>query len=242
MNCRSRVRPLAEALFAACLLLAALWLPSPAGAEEDSFATEQYGRAIFTYEFEVGKGVTSGGDGLAPVFNHRSCVGCHFQGGVGGGGPLDVNVHMLAARRSEPRQVPPQSNQMCATAVRQDPRQELITLHPSFVVNRFQIIPNILLHRFGADERYVDFRTGLGGPNVPLEPSAADRGELARRLNELPVATVKRTDAIHVQRVQRNTPALFGAGLIDQIPDAALQVEASFQEVTGVVSGRVPPV
>jgi len=32
------------------------------------------------------------GDGLGPVFNARSCVACHFQGGVGGGGGQKENV------------------------------------------------------------------------------------------------------------------------------------------------------
>jgi CxxC motif-containing protein (DUF1111 family) len=32
------------------------------------------------------------GDGLGPVFNERSCVACHFQGGVGGGGDAKHNV------------------------------------------------------------------------------------------------------------------------------------------------------
>jgi Di-haem oxidoreductase, putative peroxidase len=34
----------------------------------------------------------AGGDGLGPVFNDRSCVACHFQGGVGGGGDTKHNV------------------------------------------------------------------------------------------------------------------------------------------------------
>ena len=32
------------------------------------------------------------GDGLGPVFNANSCVACHFQGGVGGGGDSAHNV------------------------------------------------------------------------------------------------------------------------------------------------------
>ncbi|MGQ0635698.1 MAG: di-heme oxidoredictase family protein [Planctomycetaceae bacterium] len=36
--------------------------------------------------------VASAGDGLGPVFNARSCVACHFQGGVGGAGRIRQNV------------------------------------------------------------------------------------------------------------------------------------------------------
>ncbi|MFN0052246.1 MAG: di-heme oxidoredictase family protein [Planctomycetales bacterium] len=36
--------------------------------------------------------VAPAGDGLGPVFNGKSCVQCHFQGGVGGAGPNRSNV------------------------------------------------------------------------------------------------------------------------------------------------------
>jgi CxxC motif-containing protein (DUF1111 family) len=236
MNLPIRVRPLAEALLAVCLF--AFTLPLPAGAQTD----ETYGRAIFVYEFEVGKGVTKDGDGAGPVFNHRSCVGCHSQGGGGGGGPIDVNVQLLVAERADAvlPSGPAASPQMCA-GNRQDPREELRSLHPAFV-NRSQINRSILLHRFGANERYAEFRAALGGVDVPLAPTATDRLGLAKRMNASPVATVKRSDSIHVQSVERNTPSLFGAGLIDQIPDEALHGQAYYQEISGAVSGRVPPV
>ena len=170
MKIRARVRPLADALLAVSLVFS-LWLPTAAA--EDAAA---YGRAIFVYEFEVGKGVTPGGDGLGPVYNHHSCVGCHSQGGVGGGGPLDVNVQLLAARRAEVVElddsdsaaIPPpgNSNQMCATGSSQDFRTALKSIHPGFVSSQSQIVPNILLHRFGADDRYGEFRADtrrLGG-------------------------------------------------------------------------------
>jgi CxxC motif-containing protein (DUF1111 family) len=37
------------------------------------------------------------GDGLGPVFNGNSCVACHFQGGVGGGGGREQNVTSFTA-------------------------------------------------------------------------------------------------------------------------------------------------
>jgi len=43
------------------------------------------------------------GDGLGPVFNARSCLECHFQGGNGGGGDLKHNVTMfIRSGRSTP--------------------------------------------------------------------------------------------------------------------------------------------
>jgi CxxC motif-containing protein (DUF1111 family) len=49
------------------------------------------GLTIFEHEWSQGDPLAKG-DGLGPVFNERSCVACHFQGGVGGGGDVSHNV------------------------------------------------------------------------------------------------------------------------------------------------------
>ena len=49
------------------------------------------GLALFEHEWQVHDPIAQG-DGLGPVFNGKSCVGCHFQGGVGGGGANQHNV------------------------------------------------------------------------------------------------------------------------------------------------------
>jgi len=43
------------------------------------------GRRVFDADFGLGAG-------LGPTFNGDSCRACHFQGAVGGAGPIDVNV------------------------------------------------------------------------------------------------------------------------------------------------------
>lgn len=53
--------------------------------------TQQAGQSLFSHEWQPGDPL-AGGDGLGPVFNAVSCAACHFQGGVGGGGPNSVNV------------------------------------------------------------------------------------------------------------------------------------------------------
>lgn len=50
------------------------------------------GKVLFTHEWQPGDSLAAGGDGLGPVFNAKSCVACHFQGGTGGAGPNSVNV------------------------------------------------------------------------------------------------------------------------------------------------------
>lgn len=61
-----------------------LWRPSP--------ETIAAGREIFEHEWQPHDERSPHGDGLGPVFNAKSCVACHFQGGVGGAGPNKHNV------------------------------------------------------------------------------------------------------------------------------------------------------
>ena len=38
---------------------------------------------------------SQGGDGLGPVYNDRSCLNCHDQGGAGGAGTADKNIELI---------------------------------------------------------------------------------------------------------------------------------------------------
>src|SRR4051812_37386871 len=61
-----------------------------------SAATRQAGRDLFEHDWQPNDPLAHG-DGLGPVFNAKSCVACHFQGGVGGGGDLTHNIHNFEA-------------------------------------------------------------------------------------------------------------------------------------------------
>src|SRR5262249_41417177 len=56
-----------------------------------SASTKQAGMELFVHEWQQNDPLASG-DGVGPVFNAISCVACHNQGGVGGGGGLEHNV------------------------------------------------------------------------------------------------------------------------------------------------------
>jgi len=62
------------------------------------------GLALFEHEWQPHDPLAKG-DGLGPVFNARSCVACHFQGGVGGGGD---NAHNVVAFEAHPTQDRPE--------------------------------------------------------------------------------------------------------------------------------------
>ena len=68
-----------------------------------SAAVKAAGRTLFEHEWTP-RDPLARGDGLGPVFNDRSCVACHFQGGVGGGGDNAHNVTAFEAlpTRDEP--------------------------------------------------------------------------------------------------------------------------------------------
>lgn len=134
------------------------------------------GRELFNHEWTAKDSLT-GGDGLGPVFNARSCVECHNQGGPGGGGPTSKNVTVFGLIGPAPAGAP-LSGVVHQKAVR-----------PEFQETLDQVRPG-LPHK----------------PSIPLE-------ELVDRTRS------RRTDVVITQR---NTPALFGDGLIDIVPDDTL--------------------
>jgi CxxC motif-containing protein (DUF1111 family) len=56
--------------------------------------TKVAGREIFEHEWEPND-LLAGGDGVGPVYNAKSCVACHNQGGVGGSGDNSHNVRVF---------------------------------------------------------------------------------------------------------------------------------------------------
>src|SRR5262245_29243980 len=79
----------------AVIVIAILWHFSPGlpvlFGPWASASTRQAGQELFTREWQPNDPLAQG-DGLGPVFNARSCVACHNQGGVGGGGSNAHNV------------------------------------------------------------------------------------------------------------------------------------------------------
>ena len=57
----------------------------------------ELGQKLFEHKWTTNDPLAGGGDGLGPVFNARSCVECHNQGGVGGGGGSKFNVKTFTA-------------------------------------------------------------------------------------------------------------------------------------------------
>ena len=162
------------------------------------------GKELFEKTWEPGKPSPAGGDGLGPLYNEVSCVGCHNQGGTGGGGENKNNVEMVTAVASS---TPPQARDELFQG-------ELEDLHPGFHNRR-----SIVLHKHGTTE------------------------EVQRRLRIVRTTTAVQTreEMLTLRKAERNTPALFGAGLIDGVSDEDLRqaekrVFAKFPEIKGRTS------
>src|SRR5262249_34495500 len=97
----STARVRRKRLFAYALGLTALGLIGGAYALHTtpaaSAARIETGKELFTHEWTPGDPLAGQGDGVGPVFNEKSCVACHFQGGVGGAGTNEKNVATFEA-------------------------------------------------------------------------------------------------------------------------------------------------
>jgi CxxC motif-containing protein (DUF1111 family) len=139
------------------------------------------GFTLFNHEWTV-KDPLAGGDGLGPVFNARSCVECHSQGGPGGGGPVTKNVTVYGLKPH----VKPNAPGIAHVGV----------VHLQAVKPGYQETLNHVAAVLP------------GSPTITLE-----------KLNDLSTQCLLGND---ITVTQRNTPALFGDGLLDIIPEDQL--------------------
>ena len=77
-----------------CSLTGVVGHGPPARADEKQVI--ERGRELFVREWVPDDQRSHGGDGLGPVYNERSCVGCHHQGPTGaGGGSAGTNIELI---------------------------------------------------------------------------------------------------------------------------------------------------
>jgi CxxC motif-containing protein (DUF1111 family) len=116
-----------------CLVLVPAWKcvephmrPGP---KRVSGERSRLGRDLFTHQWTA-HDPKAGGDGLGPVFNAASCVDCHHQGSVGGGGPADNNVTVYGLAKPHPRGLP-RSGVVHQNAIASAFQETLKLVHPS---------------------------------------------------------------------------------------------------------------
>lgn len=174
-------------------------------------------------------------DGLGPMFNARSCAECHHQGGSGGSGSVDHNIDIVTARpvfsesanfggynfsysfrfmngRFEYTFGNNQSQNELKNR-RLDGGNQASTLDPALLAQiheAFRHSPSVVLHKFSTDKTYRDYRRQVPG----------------------------RHETVQVDMAERNTPSLFGLGLVDKLDDKVVIAQAAKQRDLGL-GGRV---
>ena len=178
-----------------------------------------------------------GSDGLGPLFNATSCAKCHRQGGIGGGGEAQFNAKTVGIEEMAVSGGGALINDdVLARAVKR--------FHPGFN-NRSGLVNTLPLHHFGGTSEFDASRTYLmdqvsakfsehGGPVNAAE---------VRRSNATPILYSDQSDGyttnIRARIFQRNTTALFGAGLIDQVTAKQLRSIEREQKRHPEISGRL---
>jgi CxxC motif-containing protein (DUF1111 family) len=173
----------------------------------------QAGRDLFVHEWTPGDPLAGSGDGLGPVFNAKSCAACHKQGGLGGGGPLENNVTTFTqidnpvedARDSRNRAIRNTRNKTAAPAESsgspKGSRQGVV-------------------HTFATNDEFVETLTLLS-PSFPSK-SHPELSDLLPKVQRDCTTAPNIGIVAGMDVSQRNTPALFGANLLDAIPDETI--------------------
>jgi CxxC motif-containing protein (DUF1111 family) len=219
-------------------LFMALFYPADeARGEDEPLSVEQVreqitaGQELFVREWKLDDRRSVEGDGLGPMYNAASCAKCHRLGGLGGAGANDDNVDLLTLKA--PRNVSKAGDNL---------RQQVAAFHPALAIG--SISATTVLHRFSPDPNYEAWRKRF------LSASRRARLPLARIVAFMTGASqhprkginpVQHLNGLAYQHSERNTPALFGAGMIDRLPDSVFDDMQRWQAAKhGGVSGEVP--
>lgn len=234
-----------------CVAVISVGLGLPAwgeGAPGPDRSQIRLGRKLFVQEWMPGREEGREGDGLGPVYNESSCVACHKQGGVGGAGAASQNVDLITATiapaegeergfRKELRKLRRQHAEVLGRNIpkprakgAEPNRAELIRLHEGFRESA-----SVVLHHFGVDQDYAEWRSGLLHPELDFAIKAppglfAGRNEqraIALNVDFRPSPFAEEWGDFELHYSQRNPIALFGAGLIEAIPASAIEQEAA---------------
>jgi RNA polymerase sigma factor (sigma-70 family) len=186
---------------------------------------EAWGAMLFAKEWAPDDPMSHAGDGLGPVYNDTSCVACHSLGAPGGAGPESKNVVIMTALPG------------CG------PTNTLELIHPGFRGSR-----STVLHHYGTDSEYASWRRRIATPEknraskASGDPVQARIREIKARVspeNRIRERSRESTslNGVNLSLAERNTPALFGVGQIDEIPPEVLLAVAANQPER--VRGRV---
>ncbi|MCA9139654.1 MAG: hypothetical protein KDB00_22935 [Planctomycetales bacterium] len=194
------------------------------------------GQQLFEQDWSPQNPELTGKDGLGPLFNGRSCVVCHNQGGTGGGGSAEFNALTVGIHEMH----------VVAKNLTEDVVEQAVCgFHPGFIDPKSGLVNSFALsHRGGSSAMEYSrekFRgqtaavfSETGGPVSAAEVRLANATPILYQSNNGGVQTT-----INARLFQRNTTALFGAGLIDLVTTKQLRDIERAQKSHPEISGRL---
>ena len=179
---------------------------------------------------QVAKLMRLPGDGLGPMFNATSCEACHEKGGASG---IDHNVTMLTL---DPR------SDMSGQGDPKKARESLDHLFPSLLSPSGALSFDVVVHEKSARPFYHQIRQGLSNhvPGGIPDQWYSSKDRTVEAVAERPVIAGRSGD-LDFYLSQRNSPALFGLGLVDQISRGMLMKIAKSQAIRtkGEITGQL---
>lgn len=218
------------------MLAAVLALGTAAVAQGVSPESVELGRQLFQRQWSP-RLPTLGNDGLGPLFNARSCVACHHQGGIGGGGDSRFNASALGIEKFWFTSSGPTIDNSRKTAL-------LRQFYPGFVQADGTVRNTAPLAHFGGSPAYQSWRESFRSASGAMFSEAGgptDASEVRVSVDSPIHFTAKLNHVtlnLQARIFQRNTTPLFGAGLVDAIPDGVIRRQATIQERHPEISGR----
>jgi CxxC motif-containing protein (DUF1111 family) len=173
----------------------------------------QAGRELFVHEWTPNDPLAAGGDGLGPVFNAKSCAECHKQGGLGGGGPLENNVTTFTQIDNPLVDARDAANRAIRNASSKSGK-------PAESSGTTKGSRQGVIHQYATADEFREKMCQLASvfPSVS-HPALSD---LLPRVQRDCTTAPNIGLVVGMDISQRNTPALFGANLIDAIPDQTI--------------------
>jgi CxxC motif-containing protein (DUF1111 family) len=208
-------------------------------ADDQDWREVRRGRELFMRDWRPNDPRCHGGDGLGPIYNATSCVACHSQGAPGGGGSVDTNDNLLNLGKFQRITTvgTPQTQSRSPQTQRGQQGSRVKDNSRSYTrieaIERFQPAlrdsASVVLHNSGTDPRYDAWRAAIlelkrGGP------FQAESDGLSKFPDRAVLQVVGNRGFASI--TQRNSPPLFGMGLIDSVPDEVILAAA--KEATAI--------